>query len=154
MDFSEISSDLLIGTTPAAANYDRLRGLGVRLVINMRVTRPPYPDPHQPPLNFLWLPSFDTMFLPIPVFTLMRGARAALKTIESGGKVYTHCAAGRHRGVAMGAAVLIAQGYDAESAIKLIKARRSFADPDIFYVRNQILKFEQAWVKQLSAENK
>ena len=145
MDFSEITPDLLIGTTPNAANYDRLRGLGVRLVINMRVTRPPFRDLHQAPLDFLWLPSPDTMFFPIPVFVLMRGARAALKTIESGGKVYVHCAAGRHRGVAMGAAVLIAQGYDAESAMKLIKAKRSFADPDIFYIRRQILKFAREW---------
>src|SRR3954471_23075837 len=105
MDFSEISQDLLIGTTPNAANYDRLRALGVRLVINMRVTRPPFADKHESPLDFLWLPSADTMFLPIPVFTLMRGARAALRAIESGGRVYTHCAAGRHRGVAMGAAI-------------------------------------------------
>ena len=148
MDFSEISPDLLIGTTPNAANYERLRTLGVHLVINMRVTRPPYPDPHQPPLNFLWLPSPDTMFFPIPVFTLMRGVQAALKTIESGGKVYAHCAGGRHRSVAMGASLLIAQGYDAEAAMKHIKARRSFADPDIFYIRSQILKFEQAWEKQ------
>ena len=148
MDFSEISPDLLIGTTPNAANYDRLRALGVRLEINMRVTRPPFRDHHAPPLDFLWLPSPDTMFFPIPVFTLMRGAQAALKTIASGGRVYAHCAAGRHRGVAMGAAILVAQGYDAESAMKLIKAKRSFADPDIFYIRSQILKFEQAWGKQ------
>ena len=147
MDFSEISPDLLIGTTPNAANYDRLRGLGVRLVINMRVTRPPFRDPHESPLNFLWLPSADTMFLPIPVFTLMRGARAALKTIEAGGRVYAHCAAGCHRGVAMGSAILIAQGHSAEAAMKLIKTRRPFADPDIFYIRRQILKFERAWGK-------
>ena len=151
MDFSEISRDLYIGTTPNAANYDRLRNLGVRLIINMRFTRPPFPDPHQPPLELLWLPSADTMFFPIPVFTLMRGAKAALKTIESGGKVYAHCAGGRHRGVAMGASILIAQGYDAESAMKLIKTQRPFADPDIFYIRSQILKFEQAWERSKHA---
>ncbi len=148
MDFSEISPDLLIGTTPNTANYDRLRALGVHLVINMRVTRPPYPDTHQPPLNFLWLPVPDTMFFPIPVFMLMRGTQAALKTIESGGRVYAHCAGGRHRSVALGSCLLIAQGYDAEAAMKLIKARRSFADPDIFYIRSQILKFAHAWEKQ------
>lgn len=145
MDFSEISPDLLIGTTPSAADYDRLRDFGVRLVINMRLTRPPFHDPHEPPLDFLWLPSVDTMFLPIPVFTLMRGAQAALKTIADGGRIYAHCAGGRHRSVAMGASILIAQGYHAESAMTLIKTKRSFADPDIFYIRRQILKFEQAW---------
>jgi protein tyrosine phosphatase (PTP) superfamily phosphohydrolase (DUF442 family) len=145
MDFSEITPDLLIGTTPSAADYDRLRSLGVRLVINMRFTRPPYADPHPTPLDFLWLPSVDTMFFPIPVFTLTRGVRAALTTIESGGRVYAHCAGGVHRSVAMGASILIAQGHEAESAMELIKSRRSFADPDIFYIRRQILKFAREW---------
>jgi protein tyrosine phosphatase (PTP) superfamily phosphohydrolase (DUF442 family) len=145
MDFSEISNDLLIGTTPSTADYDRLRGLGVRLVINMRFTRPPYRDPHPTPLDFLWLPSVDTMFFPIPVSTLTRGVRAALTTIVSGGRVYAHCAGGRHRSVAMGASILIAQGHEAEAAMQLIKSRRSFADPDIFYIRSQILKFAKAW---------
>jgi len=145
MDFSKITEDLFIGTTPAVANYNYLRSLGVRLVINMRCTRWPFPDPHDPPLDFLWLPSFDTMFIPIPVSTLMRGARAALRTIDSGGKVYAHCAGGRHRAVAMGASILIAQGYEAQAAMTLIKSRRAFADPDIFYIRRQILKFEREW---------
>jgi hypothetical protein len=38
---------------------------------------------------------------------------AALETIRQGGKVYAHCQRGRHRGVAMGAAILIALGYSA-----------------------------------------
>lgn len=145
MDFSEISPDLLIGTTPNAANYNRLRNLGVQLVINMRMLHPPVADPHEPPLDFLWLPVPDTMFFRIPVFMLMQGVEAALKTIESGGKIYAHCAGGRHRSVALGASILIAQGYDAESAMRHIKAQRAFADPDIFYIRSQILKFELAW---------
>lgn len=152
MDFSEISPDLLIGTTPNAANYNRLRGLGVRLVINMRMLHPPVNDPHEPPLDFLWLPVPDTMFFRIPVFMLMRGVQTALKTIESGGKVYAHCAGGRHRSVALGASILIAQGYDAESAMKYIKAKRAFADPDIFYIRSQILKFELVWKTKLKKE--
>jgi protein tyrosine phosphatase (PTP) superfamily phosphohydrolase (DUF442 family) len=149
MDFSKITEDLFIGMTPTVADYNRLRALGVRLVINMRFTRWPYPDPHERPLDFLWLPSCDTMFIPIPISALMRGARAALRTIESGGKVYAHCAGGRHRGVAMGASILIAQGHEAQAAMELIKARRSFADPDIFYIRRQILKFESEWARQV-----
>ncbi len=145
MDFSKITEDLFIGMTPSRADYELLRALGVRLVINMRFTRPPFPDLHKPPLDFLWLPSVDSMFIPIPVSALTRGARMALQTIESGGKVYAHCAGGRHRGVAMGASILIAQGYEAQAAMELIKAQRAFADPDIFYIRRQILKFERAW---------
>ena len=148
MDYSRITDDLFIGTTPNAKDYDHLRDLGVGLVINMRVERRPWTDHHYMPLSFLWLPTFDSPFVPIPVRFLHRGAAAALETIKKGGKVYVHCAGGRHRGVAMGSAILIAQGMDPEAAMDLIKERRSFADPRAFYIRPRILKFAREWELQ------
>jgi hypothetical protein len=150
MDFSKITDDLFIGTTPAVRDYNRLRGFGVRLVINMRWSKPPDPDPHIPPLDFLWLRTHDTFLLPIPIHLLVRGAQAALETIRGGGRVYAHCAYGRHRGPAMGAAILIAQGYDPRAAIQLIKAQRPFADPGVFYIRRQILRFAGDWQNGIS----
>jgi hypothetical protein len=47
--------------------------------------------------------------------------------------------------VAIGASVLIAQGYRAREAIRLIKARRPVADPDAWHIKRQILKFEKTW---------
>ena len=41
MDFSKITDDLFIGTTPFVRDYNHLRELGVRLVINMRFTHYP-----------------------------------------------------------------------------------------------------------------
>src|SRR5512144_2716946 len=111
MDYSVITNYLMIGTTPRTEAYPILRELGVKLVINMRWERRPFPDFHNPPLPALWLPTFDNPLIPIPVHVLLRGARSALKEIESGGGVYVHCQMGRHRGVAMGAAVLIACGF-------------------------------------------
>jgi protein-tyrosine phosphatase len=145
MDFSSITSDLFIGKTPTVRDYDSLRNLGVKLVINMRFEHRPRTDRHNPPLSFLWLPTFDSPFLPIPIKYLIRGAHAALGTIQKGGKVYAHCAGGRHRGVAMGAAILIAQGQDPEYAMRLIAERRSFADPQAFYIRPRVLKFAREW---------
>lgn len=145
MDFSPITEDLFIGTTPALHDYPRLRGLGVRLVINMRIEKRPAADLHNPPLKFLWLPTIDSPLFLIPMRFLQHGARAGLETIQSGGKVYAHCAKGRHRGVAMGAAILIAQGYALEAAMRLIKAQRPSADPDIFYIRSRILRFARQW---------
>jgi protein tyrosine phosphatase (PTP) superfamily phosphohydrolase (DUF442 family) len=145
MNLSKITDDLFIGDTPNWQDYDTLRELGVRLVINMRFDKRPVPDPHQPPLDFLWLRTFDSPFFPIPLRKLMTGVHAALETMKQGGKVYTHCAKGRHRGVAMGAAILVAGGYPPQQAIELIKARRSIADPDIFYIRQRIFRFAYAW---------
>jgi dual specificity MAP kinase phosphatase len=145
MNFSKITEDLFIGNTPRRDEYDHLRDLGVRLVINMRFDSRPAADLHQPPLDFLWLRTLDTPLLPIPIRALMRGVKAALETIRAGGKVYTHCSKGRHRGVAMGAAILIAQGYTPDEAIALIKLQRPIADPDVFYIRRRIQRFARAW---------
>ena len=145
MDLSKITDNLFIGDTPRPNDYDYLRDLGVRLVINMRFDWRPPKDKHQPPLNFLWLRTFDNPVLLIPVRSLKRGVCAALQTIREGGKVYVHCARGRHRGVAMGAAILIALGYDPQEAVELIKVQRPIADPDAFYIRKRIFRFAQVW---------
>lgn len=144
-NFSNITNDLFIGTTPLASDYDGLRELGIRLIINMRLVHGPYPDEHHEPIQLLWLRTIDSPFFPIPISKLITGAKAALETIQSGGKVYVHCAGGRHRGVAMGSCILIAQGYTAEEAIQLISKRRSFADPNVFYIRARIMQFAREW---------
>ena len=145
MDFSQITDELFIGTTPRSEAYHTLRSLGVELVINMRVERRPFPDHHDPPIPALWLPTFDSPFIPIPIRMFERGVKAALKTFEEGGKVYVHCAAGAHRGVAMGSAILITLGYAPEQAMQLIIERRKSADPHIWYIRRRILRFAEFW---------
>ena len=145
MDFSTITDSLLIGTTPQLDDYDALRALSVRLIINMRFDHRLQPDRHRPPLAILWLRSFDMPLLPIPLRLLRRGARDALTTIAQGGKVYVHCRQGRHRSVAMGAAILIAQGHSAEQAVRLIKQRRAAADPDAWHIRWRIRRFAETW---------
>ena len=145
MNFSQITNELFIGTTPSVEDYPHLHDLGVRLVINMRLLVRPYQNPFDLPLNFLWLPSIDSPTFPISLRKLLRGAHTALETIREGGKVYTHCAFGRHRGVAMGAAMLIAQGYRPEKAMELIKKHRPVADPYVFYIRGRIMHFARKW---------
>jgi protein tyrosine phosphatase (PTP) superfamily phosphohydrolase (DUF442 family) len=145
IDFSAITDDLFIGNTPALTDYDRLRALGVRLIINMRFALGPQPDSHPEPIATLWLRSFDSPLFPISIQKLLHGAQTAVQTIRAGGKVYTHCAYGRHRGVAMGACILVAQGYTPQAAMQLIKERRAVADPFAFYIRSRILKFAQIW---------
>ena len=145
MHFSKITDDLFIGSMPSVHHYDQVRELGVRLVINMRFTLGPKPDTHEVPINTLWLRSIDSPFFPISISKLIRGTQAALETIRDGGKVYAHCAYGRHRGVAMGACILIAQGHDPHTAMTLIKERRSVADPFAYYIEPRILKFAKEW---------
>ena len=145
MNFSQITDDLFIGSMPALKHYDQLRDLGVQLIINMRFTARPQPDLHTLPINLLWLPTIDSPFFPLSLHKLNQGVHSALTTIKAGGKVYAHCAYGRHRGVAMGACILIAQGHDPHTAMTLIKERRSVADPFAYYIQPRILKFANEW---------
>jgi protein-tyrosine phosphatase len=145
VDISKINEDLYVGTTPDTEDYDLLRDRGVTLVINMRFESRPQPDDHNPPLARMWLPTFDSPLIPIPLRAIHKGVRAALEAIHTGGKVFVHCAAGVHRSVALAAAILIAQGHTLDEATELLKARRPAADPDIWYIRRRIEKFASTW---------
>ena len=85
------------------------------------------------------------MFTPIPIKKLVKGVETALPIIENGERVLAHCAFGRHRGVVMGSAILIAKGYSADDAMKLISEKRAVADPYAWYIERRIRKFEQVW---------
>lgn len=150
MNFSRITDSLYIGTSPKAKDYNQLHELGVALVINMRFGFPPKRDPHSPALKSLWLPVIDSPIFPIPIQALKIGAQEALKVMESGGVVYTHCSRGRHRGPAMGACILIAQGKTPEEAMQLIEQQRPVADPHAWYIQRRIMKFACAWTQAKS----
>ncbi len=145
MNFSTITDSLLVGTAPGRRDFDLLRDMGVSLVINMRWMPGPRPPVGDPMLRYAWFRTFDNPLLPIPLRALVQGVQLALEEIKAGGKVYTHCAAGRHRSVAMAAAILIAQGLAPEGAMDLIKERRPVADPQAYHIRRCIVKFAQQW---------
>jgi protein tyrosine phosphatase (PTP) superfamily phosphohydrolase (DUF442 family) len=145
MNYSKITDHLYIGTTPKKGDYEQLHALGVNLVINMRIGTPPRRDPHLQPLRSIWLPTIDSPIFPIPIRFLMIGVLEALKVIKNGGVVYTHCSKGRHRGPAMGACILIAQGMSADEALDLIKHQRPVSDLQMWYIRNRILQFAALW---------
>ena len=145
MDYSKITENLYIGRTPKTTDYSLLQGLGIKLVINMRIGYPPRHDPNSPPIRSVWLPWIDSPLFPIPMGMLKIGVREALKVINNGGIVYTHCSKGRHRGPAMGACILVAQGKSPKEAIELIRQQRPAADPQAWYIRGRIEKFAREW---------
>jgi hypothetical protein len=148
MNYNKIIDKLYIGTTPKTEDYSVLRELDVQLVINMRIGLPPKPDRHATPIRSLWLPSIDSPLFPIPLRFLQAGVEEALKVMDHGGGVYTHCAKGRHRGPAMGACILIAQGLTPDEAMRLIKTRRPAADPQAWYIQRRIMKFAREWEEE------
>jgi protein tyrosine phosphatase (PTP) superfamily phosphohydrolase (DUF442 family) len=145
MDLSSITNDIYIGAQPDAAEAEALGALNIGLIINMRGELRPHPVYAQPPFRSLWLRTYDFFLTPIRMRTLEKGTRAALAAIGQGQGVLVHCQRGRHRSVAMAAAILIAQGYTAGEAMRLISEKRPVADPQIWYIRRQIEKFERHW---------
>jgi rhodanese-related sulfurtransferase len=144
LDVSEITEYLFISAWPRGAHTEEIHARGIRLVLSMHWVRPKL-LPKDDPVRVLWLPTFDTPLTPIPLRVLYHGVIEALPVIQAGGKVLVHCRAGRHRSVAMACAILIAMGYSAQEAMKLVKEKRPAADPDAGYIRRRIEKFEGYW---------
>jgi len=144
MDISRITKQLYIAAHPKAEDADTIRDMNVRLILNMIFIRPAEVYRY-PPFRMLTLRTFDSIFLPIPIGKLVKGVKAALPVIESGESVLVYCREGRHRSVAMAAAVLIGQGNSAEEAMQLISSKRLKADPYAWHIRRRIHKFEEIW---------
>lgn len=152
MDYSQITEYLYIAAKPKGGDAAAIKELGVRLVISMVAHRRPAAEFDDPPLKSLWLRTFDFFLLPIPVHLLEQGVLAALPVIEEGHKVLVFCQGGRHRSVAMAAAILIAKGYPADEAMALIARRRPKADPYAGHIERQIRKFEEVWHNQSTGD--
>lgn len=145
MDISEITDYLYVGGQPAHTACGDLGALDVGLVINMRAESQPHAAFSAPPLSVLWLRTYDFFLTPISMAVLEQGVRAAAPIIAQGRKVLVHCRHGRHRSVAMAAAIMIAQGYSAREAMTRLSAQRASADPQAWHIRRQIERFERHW---------
>jgi protein tyrosine phosphatase (PTP) superfamily phosphohydrolase (DUF442 family) len=145
MDISRITDYLYVSAQPRPADVPDLCSREIGLVISMRGEVRPHVCFSEPPLASLWLRTYDTFFTPIPLPILARGVQAALPVIAQGRKVLVHCHHGRHRSVALAAAILIAQGHTASDAMQRLRAGRAIADPNIWYIRRRIVAFEPYW---------
>ena len=147
MNISQITEQLFVGAHPNAEDAEAIHAIGIKGIISMvRFRRPPRVL-EQPPFRLLWLQTTDTFFTPIPLRKLRQGVEFALPVIRSGGKVLVYCVQGRHRSVAMAAAILIGMGYDAEAAMDLLERQRREADPRAWHIKRQIKRFERLWKK-------
>ena len=143
-DVSPITEYLYISAWPRGDHAEEIRALNVRLILSMHWIKPSS-RLGLPPVQLLWLPTFDNPLMPMPIDTLERGVKAALPVIAEGYSVLVHCRAGVHRSVAMACCVLIGMGQNANEAMELVKQQRSVADPYAKHILPRIRKFEQHW---------
>jgi len=132
---------------------EELPARNIHLTISMIVGQPP-PNFSHLSCRILWLQTCDSIIIPIPIKELMAGVQAALPVIQSGQSILVYCAKGRHRSVAMAAAILIAMGYTAHEAMDLVCVQRPVADPQAWHIARRIRKFENCWQNRSHFPNK
>ncbi len=148
MVVSKITDNLYIGKTPKRADYQYLQKNNIKNIVNMRADYFWFNSRNEQGILITWVPTIDFIFLPINAKKLMNTALAMSKKIQSGEKVLCFCRMGRHRSVAMAAAILITQGYSAEDAMHRIKLKRPIADPYARHIKKTIYHFENLWIEK------
>jgi protein tyrosine phosphatase (PTP) superfamily phosphohydrolase (DUF442 family) len=150
-DISQITDYLFISSQPQAKDVEAILSRNIRLVIAMRGDSRPPTVLAQDPLQLLWLHTYDTVLTPIPLKKLLHGVHTALPVIQKGGGILCYCAKGRHRSVAMGAAILISLGHSAGEAMNQIRQQRKVAHPQAPHIRRRIELFDEFWQQQNGA---
>ena len=148
LDYNRIHDNLLVGKTPHSADYVVLRGLQVRLIINMQAEYYSWASHRRGGIRTLWVPTIDWWLFPIYPWYVMPAVKRALAVIGRGGTVYCHCRQGRHRSVLLAACILIAQGNSVDQAIATLKHARGVADPEAPHILRGIRAFAVAWQRQ------
>jgi protein tyrosine phosphatase (PTP) superfamily phosphohydrolase (DUF442 family) len=147
-DISKITDYLYVSSIIGKEDADKLKALNFNMIISMIGEIAPDGIYTLPPFKILWIRTYDAFFIPISIKKLLIGVEAALPIIKSKGKVLVFCREGRHRSIAMAAAILIGMGHTGEEAMSLLTAARKVADPRMFYIQMRIRAFERFWLKR------
>jgi protein-tyrosine phosphatase len=146
-EYSQITDQLYVAAWPTGEDYNALKDLGVRLVINMDWV-PADEKLDEPPLSVLPLTEIDTPLTPMSMENIWKCVNRAQEVFDEGDRVMVYCKGGVHRSGVMACCILISQGYTAEEAMALVKERRPAADPYTDHFKKRILKFEEEWNTQ------
>jgi protein-tyrosine phosphatase len=147
MDITWITARLALGGgiwNPE--NMATVARAGITHIIDMQIEfdDTPLARPHE--IEVLWNPTDDD-FQPKPPELFQRGVEFALAALEDDtARVFIHCAAGVHRAGMMTLAVLCAQGWEMDDAMRLIVSRRPVVDFADVYVES-VGRFLQAQVE-------
>jgi protein tyrosine phosphatase (PTP) superfamily phosphohydrolase (DUF442 family) len=142
LDMSWVTSSLAVGGRVREEDIERLARVGITRVID---TRSEYKDDEaalkRAGIQLLYLPTPDTH--PLTVEDLKIGSEYALQQIRGGQKVLIHCEHGVGRSVLLTCAVLVRDGYPAETALRLVQTKRWQASPNHRQIK-RLHEFEEA----------
>src|SRR5919106_2014302 len=123
LNVSPVNEQLLVGGHVPVAAYARLRAMGITHVIDVRAERRDDREAFAAVgIELLHLSAPDRHAVPLDA--LRQGVHWALPRLANGGQVFCHCEHGVGRGPSMALAILVAQGWDATDAYRLIRKAR------------------------------
>lgn len=119
---------------------------GVTHIIDMQIEFDDTPLASVHGIEVLWNPTDDD-FQPKPGELFQRGVEFAEQALrDDGARLFVHCAAGVHRAAMMTLAILCADGWDMQEAMRTIVSRRPVVDFADVYVES-VERFLQAQVE-------
>lgn len=123
LQYSQITPQIFVGPQFNRRGKRQLEAAGITAAVNLRTE---FDDAaHGLALeHYLHLPTVDDAAPSIE--HLQRGVDFIRREVESGGKVYIHCAGGVGRAPTMAAAYFISDGYSLDAALALIRRARPF----------------------------
>jgi protein tyrosine phosphatase (PTP) superfamily phosphohydrolase (DUF442 family) len=146
LNYSAVTAQLAVGGAFRTRQIKRLTQRGVTAVVDCRLEATDDASAlAQAGIQFLHVPTLDRHG-----FThaqMREGVDWVLAHIENGGHAFLHCEHGVGRGPLMACAVLVAQGYTAPQALRIVRSARWQALPNDRQLA-VLLDFEQEWNKR------
>jgi hypothetical protein len=143
LNYSDVTPQLAVGGAFRRGQIKHLKERGVTGVVDCRLEASDDVEAlKQAAIEFLHVPTLDRHGF---TYTQMEsGVNWVLQHLSSGGRAFVHCEHGVGRGPLMACAVLVAQGYSAPQALRMVRAARWQALPNDRQLA-ALLEFERAW---------
>ena len=139
--WDEIDENIVIGAMPFARDVPKIAEMGVTGVVNTcQEYAGPVKEYEKLKIEQCRVPTID--FTHPTLESVQRSVEFIRSQVESGGRVYVHCKAGRARSATVVVCWLIQQGMTKEAAQELLLKKRPHANPRI-YQRPVVIEFEK-----------
>lgn len=150
LDYSQITENLYIGAWPTKYNVEKIKSLGVSLIISTILERTDK-ELNEPPLTLVRTHATDLgSRLIFPTSQILKGVEPAVAALQEGKGVMVFCKAGKHRSATMTACVLVGMGHTADEAIQIVEQGRQQAEFKPAHIA-RIKSFEEVWKEKQAA---
>jgi protein-tyrosine phosphatase len=149
LNYSDVTPQLAVGGAFRTRQIKRLKQRGVTAVVDCRLEAQDNPQALAAAgIKFLHLPTLDRHGFTYA--QLHEGVDWVLEHVSEGGRAFLHCEHGVGRGPLMTCAVLVAQGYSAPEALRIVRTARWQALPNDRQLA-ALLAFEEEWRRERGA---